>query len=97
MYDVRSLSQEIRTELQVCNSIFDFTRVIPIFLEGDKYHIDKILYSVSEHNEIGNKLHYQQNTKQSLSYMTLNGIKLKKRVISDNSVYGKDYITDVFH
>ena len=78
MYDVRSLSPEIRTEIQMCNAVYDFTRVIHILLYGDKYHIDKILYMVSEHNKIGNKLHYVQNNKQFVSYITVNGIKLKK-------------------
>ena len=80
MYDVRSLSTETRTDIQICNTIYDFTRVLHIFLDGDKYHIDKFLYMISEHNETGNKIHYQQNTKQVISYITVNGIKLRKEL-----------------
>jgi predicted unusual protein kinase regulating ubiquinone biosynthesis (AarF/ABC1/UbiB family) len=76
MYDVRDLSLEIRTEIQICNTIFDFTRVLHIFLDGDKYHTDKILYTVSEHNELGNKLHYQQNIKYFIAYISINNIEL---------------------
>jgi predicted unusual protein kinase regulating ubiquinone biosynthesis (AarF/ABC1/UbiB family) len=78
MYDVRSLSPEIRTDIQICNTLYDFTHVLPIFLDGDKYHIDKMLYLVSEHNETGNNLYYQQNIKQTISYISINGIKLNK-------------------
>jgi hypothetical protein len=80
MYDIRNLSTEIRTEIQICNVLCDFTRVLHIFLDGDKYHIDKLLYLVSDHNEIGNVLHYQQNAKQMISYITINSIKLKKEI-----------------
>ena len=80
MYDVRSLSQETRIEIQTCNILCDFTRVLHILLDGDKYHIDKFLYMISEHNETGNKIHYQQNVKQVISYITVNGIKFRKEL-----------------
>ena len=70
------LSMERRC-IHICNTIFDFTRVLHIFLDGYTYHIDKILYMVSEHNENGNKLHYQQNIKHFISYVSVNGIKIK--------------------
>lgn len=78
MYDVRKLSSEVRTNIVLYNQRYDSIGVGRFILD-DKYHIDKFINIMSEHIELGNKIKHQYITKQLISYLAINGIKLNKQ------------------
>ena len=77
MYDVRSLSNEDRLHIPCCTTTYDFTSVAKLL--QDETHINKLLRLVKDHNESGNKLHYEQNIKYMISYIIMHGIKINKQ------------------
>ena len=77
MYDVRSLSNEDRLHIPCCTTTYDFTSVAKLL--PDETHINKLLRLVKDHNESGNKLHYEQNIKYMISYIIMHDIKINKQ------------------
>ena len=80
MYDVRDLSFETRRQILLTNTIYHTEQFIRLILSNEPEHIDKILYLCSNHNGIGNPIHFVQNAKIFIQYITLNGIRLNHSI-----------------
>ncbi len=76
MYDVRDLSFETRQKIVVGFNEYDSETIIKYIF--DEYH--QRAFASKTHYELGNKRLLQYNTKLSLSYITLNNIKINPNI-----------------
>ena len=81
IYDTRDLSFETRYTILEANNLANTKLFLHTIMPNEDKHIDKILYLCSDHNTLGNAIHFLQNMPVAIQYITLNSIRLHRSIL----------------